>query len=242
MPVTKRKPLLVNKPFLSKPADAIENHLLASLPEKEYVRLLPHLELVSFEKGTVLYHAGDSITYCYFPLNGFISILFVTEDDKSVEVATVGSEGVIGEAALLQNNTILYQVIAQTESEAIRIKADIIKREFNNCPSLHACLLYYTHSLICQISQSTACQSFHTVKQRLSRWLLINRDQSQSCSFSVTQEFISRILGTPRTNIAMTISALEKAKLIRYKRGVLTIIDLERLEQSACDCYRIPIK
>ena len=239
MPATKRNSPIVKEPSQLQSAKPIENRILASLPADEYSRVLRNLEAVHLKKGTVLYHAKDRVTDCYFPSSGMLSLLSTTEKGETVEVAMVGKEGMIGVPAVLQMNVTPYEVMVQIESKAMRIKVDLIKKEFSQEGRLQTLLLRYTHSLLCQISQSAVCNSFHTVKQRLCRWLLICRDKSQSDTFSLTQEFISQMLGTPRTNVTMTLNSLQQLGLINYRRGLITILDWQRAAQYSCECYRV---
>jgi len=213
------------------------NGLLSVLPPVEYSRLLPALKPVNLKRGTVLYCANDVLTDCYFPLSSVISLFSTTEDDKTVEVMMVGSEGMIGVPVFLLRNIMPYEAIVQNDSQALRIKSNILVRHFNESAAFRSLLLHYIDLQLCEFSQSIICNSFHTVKQRFCSWLLTVRDKMQSRTFFSTQEFISQILGTPRTNIAMTIKTLEDLRIIIYKRGSITIINRNELRKNACECY-----
>ncbi|HEX8068731.1 MAG TPA: Crp/Fnr family transcriptional regulator [Pyrinomonadaceae bacterium] len=215
------------------------NRLLAALPPADYERLQPALEPVRLAKGQVLYLLGDTVNYCYFPFGGVISILSATESGDTVEVAMIGSEGMAGVPSILQVGSAPYQVMVQIEADGLRIRAEPLAREFNRGGALHSLLLRYTHGLLCQIAQSAVCNRFHTVKQRLCRWLLITRDRVRADAFPLTQEYIAHMLGVPRTNVTMTASALQRERLIRYTRGRINIIDHQGLERAACECYRL---
>jgi len=215
------------------------NRLLALLPKGEYARLIPFLKPVNLKRKEVLYHAGDTIKYCYFPLSGIVSLLSPAAEGKAVEVGMVGNEGMIGVSAPLQIGITPYDLITQIETEALQIDARILKAEFNRGGTLHELLLRYIYALLCQISQSVVCHHFHTVEQRLARWLLMGRDRLQSNTFPLTQEFLAHLLGIPRTNVTMTARALQQAGLIDYKRGTITITEEKGLEDIACNCYRI---
>lgn len=216
-----------------------KNRLLSLLPKEEYARLLSNLQPIHLRKGEVLYHPGDVVRYCYFPLSGMISLLSTTEDYKTVEVSAVGNEGLVGVPAILQMSVTPYEVMVQIEANAMRIRADALKAQFNGGGKLHHLLLRYTHALLCQIAQSAVCNRFHTVEQRICRRLLISRDCVQSDVFPLTQESISHMLGTPRTNVSMTAHSLQEQGAIRYKRGIITIAERKVLEETACSCYRI---
>lgn len=239
MPASKRSFLLAKKASHLQPSKPVENRILALLPEDEYQRLLSNLQPVYLKKGTVIYQAGDQIRDCYFPLSGIISILSTTGDHKTVEIAMIANEGLIGTTTVLQMNITPYQKIVQIEAEAMQIKADALRNEFHKGGKFQQLLLGYIHSLICQISQSAVCNRFHTVEERLCRWLLITSDHMQSDVFPLTQENISHMLGTPRTNVSMIASALQQQGLIYYKRGTVTIVNREALEETSCECYRI---
>lgn len=239
MPASKRSFLLGKKTSQPQSSKWVANRILASLPEDEYLGLFANLQPVHLKKGTIIYQAGDQIKDCYFSLNGMISVLSTTENHKTVEIAMIGNEGLIGIAGVLQMNVTPYQKIVQIESEAMRIRSDALRNEFHKGGRLQKLLLSYIHSLICQISQSAVCNRFHTVEQRLCRWLLITGDRVQSNVFSLTQESISHMLGTPRTNVSMIANPLQDQGLIYYKRGIITIVDREALEGTACECYRI---
>lgn len=213
--------------------------MLSVLPESELKRLVPHLQSVHFKKGTVLYHAGEEVRRCYFPLSGMISILSATENGKTVEVSMVGNEGITGIPAVLHMNVTPFEVMVQISSDALEIKADLLKAYLKEGGKLQELLLRYTHALLCQISQSAVCNRFHTVEQRFCRWLLITRDRAGAETFSLTQEFVSHMLGVPRTNVTMTASALQQAGLISYRHGRIQIVDRKGLEKTSCECYRI---
>jgi CRP-like cAMP-binding protein len=216
-----------------------QNRLLALLPKTEYSNLSLKLKSVRFKKKTLLYHTGDQIKYCYFLTAGIVSLLSVAREGKTMEVAMVGNEGIIGISVLLQTDKTPYDAITQTEIEALKIDAAVLKAEFEQDASLRAALLGYFYALLCQISQIAVCNHFHTVEQRLARRLLMSKDCLRSNTFPMTQEFSAYLLGVPRTNVTMTASILQRAGLIRYKRGTVTIINEKGLADAACDCYKI---
>jgi CRP-like cAMP-binding protein len=215
------------------------NRLLASLPQTEYARLQSSLKPVTLKKKTVLYHTGDRVQSCYFPTSGIISLLSTTAEGKTVEVGMCGNEGMIDVSVLLQTDVTSYDLIVQTDKEALQIDAGVLKAEFNRGEKLHDLLLRYIYALLCQISQSSVCHHFHTVEQRLARWLLMMRDRLESNAFPLTQDFLAFMVGIPRTNVTMTAGALQQVGLINYRRGMILITDEKGLEETACDCYRI---
>ncbi len=218
---------------------AVKNRLLAALPHDEYARLEPHLELVNSSKRKVLYEAGDLIQHAYFLNSGMGSLLALTEDGATVEIAMVGNEGILGLPVILRTHQTPYRIIVQLPGDALRINAQVIFSEFKRGGKLQDLLLGYTNALITQISQSTVCNRFHTIEKRLCRWLLIAHDRVEGDTFHLTQEIISYMLGTPRTRVTMAAGLIQEAGLIRYKRGKITILDRAGLENMTCECYRI---
>ncbi len=216
-----------------------ENRILADLPRAEYERLRPHLETVRLAQGRILYNAGDTVGHAYFPKAGLLSILYTTEDGRTFEVAMVGSEGVAGIPVVLRAPTALYHLVVQLPADALRIRGDLLREEFNRGGKLHDLMLRYMHALLTQIAQSAACARFHTVEERLCRLLLISRDRARTDALPFTQEFLSQMLGAPRTSVTMIASALQQRGVIRSRRGMITILDGARLEGFSCECYRI---
>lgn len=214
------------------------NRVIDLLPSPQRLRLMPVFKPVSLKRKEVLYQTNERVEYCYFPSSGIVSLLSTTEG-KTVEIAMVGSEGLIGASALLKTDITPHDSITQTDTEALKIDAAVLKAEFEQDGALRAVLLRYVYALLCQISQTSVCHHFHTVEQRLARRLLMSRDSLDSNTFSVTQEFLAYLLGVPRTNVTMTAGDLQRAGLIEYKRGTVTIINEKDLEKAACDCYKI---
>lgn len=216
-----------------------KNQLLSSLAREDYERIRPHLEHIELPAGTVLYEIDDTFMYAYFPLSGMISLLSINADGGTMEVAMIGNEGMVGLPAILGINKVPYQVMVQIRGSGIRISADLLCGEFNRGGRLQDVLLRYTCTLLRQTSQSAVCNHFHTVEQRLSRWLLALRDRVQSNELPLTQEVISQLLGVPRTNVTMRAGTLQQKELIRYSRGKIVIVDPRGLEAAACECYRM---
>ncbi len=221
------------------PQNPIENRLLAALPAQEYQRLVPHLEGVSFSIKQPIYEAGEPIEYVYFPSQGLISIVTAMEDGSVIEVGLVGKEGMVGIPVFLGGISTCSYAFVQVEGSAMRMKASRLKAEFNRSGQLQNLLLRYTQALFTQVSQSVACNRFHTVEERLARWLLIVRDNLDSDTFLLTQEFISQMLGTRRAGVTVAAGILSHAGIIRYSRGKITILKPEELEATSCECYRV---
>jgi CRP-like cAMP-binding protein len=217
----------------------IRNRILAGLSRREYSRLLPDLASVTLKSGQVLYEPGAVMHSAYFLDTAIASILSVAEDGTSIEVSVVGDEGLIGIPIILRTHGLPYKVMVQVPGMAWRMKADVLRREFDRCGPFHKLVLHYLHTLIVVLSQSGACNRFHTLQQRLCRWLLTSQDRAKSGEIQSTQELLSQTLGVNRGSASQAASTLQRAGLIRYRRGRITILDRSRLEAAACECYRI---
>lgn len=187
----------------------------------------------------ILFDEGEEIRHAYFLLRGMCSLLSTNADGRSVEVAVVGSEGMLGLPATLRVAKAPYQVMVQLSGEAIKVSAHKLRSEFDRCGRLKDLLLRHAFALLTQLTQSAACHRFHTAEERLARWLLLTRVRARSDTFHVTQEVLSDMLGAPRTRVTTLASAMQQAGLIRYSRGTITILDLGGLEAASCECYRI---
>ena len=219
-----------------------ENKILAALPRAEYQGLLPHLERAHLPQGKILYEVGDFVGRAYFVTRGMVSLLSITEDGGTTEIAMVGKEGVVGVPIILRVGITPYRIMVQIPGDALSVRAEVMRAEFARSARFQDLLLRYTHALLAQVSQSAVCNRFHTTEARLSRWLLVTRDRVDSDTFNLTQEFISHMLGTPRTVVTVAANKLQDAGLIRYKRGQIAILDPRRLEAAACECYGVVIK
>jgi CRP-like cAMP-binding protein len=218
---------------------AVGNRILAALPQGEFSRIHQKLENVYLEKGRLVYLTGDRIRYVYFPVNGLLSLLSATETGSTVEVAMVGNEGAVGLPVILKKGMMSYEVTVQIPVDAFRIKAEVLQEEFDRGERLQAHMLSYTHVLMAQIAQLSICNRFHTIEKALSRWLLMAHEHVKHDSLNLTQENISNALGVPRTAITTAAGALQRAGLIRYSRGNISILNKEGLEANSCECYRI---
>lgn len=218
------------------------NQILGALPRQQYPLLFSHLELVNLPRSKILYDFTEVISSVFFMVSGMVSLLSITEDGSTTQVSMVGSEGVVGIAALLRVNKAPYRIMVQIPGKAMRVRVEVLVKEFNRGGPLQDMLLRYLHALITQISQSAACNRFHTIEQRLCRWLLISHDYVKSDTLALTQESLSHMLGATRTNVTEAANNLKRAGLIHYRRGDIQIIDRQGLEKAACECYRIVTK
>src|ERR1043165_3688125 len=215
------------------------NQILAALPRQEYKHLFANLEMVRLDRGKILYDLGDTISYAFFPMSGMVSLLSITEEGSTTQVSMVGNEGIAGIAAVLKINTAPFRVMVQIPGKAMRVRINILIKEFDRGGPLQDMMLRYLHSLITQISQSAACNRFHTVEQRLCRWLLISHDRVKANTLQLTQEALSHMIGASRTNITEAAYKLKAGGLIQYRRGDIQVIERQGIEKAACECYRI---
>ncbi|MDT5121349.1 MAG: hypothetical protein QOC96_831 [Acidobacteriota bacterium] len=215
----------------------IQNQLLAALPDKEYKRLLPHLESVSLSFMEVLYESGEPITHIYFPNDGLISLLIVMEDETPREVGLIGNEGMLGTAVVLGMKTTPIRALIQMPGSAVRMKAQALREELKPGGRLQSVLQRYTHALFTQVSQSAACTGSHELKPRLARWLMMTHDRAPGDEFVMKHEFMAMMLGVTRSMVTRVAGSLQNEKMIRYTRGQVTILDRSRLEATACECY-----
>lgn len=215
------------------------NRLLAALPADDYNRIAPSLELIPLKLKAVLHRSGDPLTHVYFPGGGFCSLLTVLKDGAMVEVATIGREGMVGVAAVSDGHPVSTTSMVQGETEiCYRMKADVFRREMDRRGVFYELLTHFSQALVGFIMQSTACNAVHSVEQRLARWLLMARDRMDSDEFPLTQEFVAMMLGASRPTVTVVAGTLQKAGLITYHRGQVTIVDGKRLEAASCECYR----
>jgi CRP-like cAMP-binding protein len=216
-----------------------QNHLLNALPASAYERIAPHLELIEMGLGDVLYESGDRLAHVYFPTTAIVSLLYVMEDGASAEIAIVGNEGILGIALFMGGETTPSRAVVQSKGHAFRLRADLLKDEFERLgPTMHL-LLRYTQALITQMSQTAACNRHHSVDQQLCRWLLLSLDRLASNELVMTQELISDMLGVRREGVTEAAGDLQDAGLIRYHRGRITVLDRPGLEARSCECYQV---
>ena len=215
------------------------NRLLATLPKKEYERLLPELKRIPLNFGEVLYEPGDTIKHVYFPNDSIVSLLSAMPERSTLEVGMVGNEGFAGLPIFMGVNVSQTRALVQGAGSAMRMTSATARQESNHLGALHRLLHRYSHSRLTQVSQSVACNRFHSVDARLARWLLMTRDRLGLDQFRLTQDFMSNMLGVRREGVNKAASTLQAAKLIRYSRGMITILDRRRLEAKSCECYAI---
>jgi CRP-like cAMP-binding protein len=221
------------------PPPSSANRLLAALPAADYSRILPSLTVVPLKLKDVLHKPGDPIRDVYFPGGGFCSMLTVLEDGSMVEIATIGREGMVGVSAVLDGTPLTSAAMVQGASDTCyRMNVDAFRREIDRRDAFHELMAHFAQALFGFVAQSTACNAIHSVEQRLARWLLMARDRMESDEFPLTQEFVAMMLGASRPTVTVVAGTLQKAGLIKYRHGHVTIVDRENLESASCECYR----
>lgn len=221
-----------------------QNYLLAALPAEILERLSPNLELVSMPRGEVLCESGGQLQHIYFPTTAIVSLHYVMKDGACAESARVGNEGVLGISLFMGGNTTPSRAIVQTAGCGYRLEVCLMTEEFNRAGgrragALRNLLLRYTQTLITQISQTAVCNRLHSVEQQLCCWLLLTFDRMPSTEVTITQELMAGALGVRREGITETAGNLQRAGLISYRHGHITLLDRSGLEAHACECYSV---
>lgn len=215
------------------------NRLLATLPVKDYERLLPHLENVALSYRESLHETGETVEYVYFPNDAVIVLLSSVNKNAAVEVGLVGKEGMVGVSILFGGKVIPHQVVVLSPGGVMRMKADVLKKEFKRSSNLQDVLLPYAQAVLTQNAQSASCHRYHTPQERLSRLFLMIQDRSSSDEFRVTHDFIAQMLGTRRATVTEAAHDLQQKGLVDYSRGRVRILNRQALEKVACNCYHI---
>jgi CRP-like cAMP-binding protein len=218
--------------------EAVRNTVLSSLPSAEFDLIQPHLESIDFPHLSILHEAGESLQFAYFLNEGLASLVIVTRDGKSVEVAIAGREGMIGTPLVVGISYGPFRVIMQIAGSGLRVKADVLLEMLGSLPVFSARLHRYALVQGLQIAQIAACNRLHEVEQRLARWLLMVQDRVDGESLPVTHEFLAQMLGTGRPSISLAAGLLQRAGVISNLRGKMKIVNRKSLESTACECYR----
>jgi CRP-like cAMP-binding protein len=215
------------------------NRLLAALPEESYEALASFLERVSLPLGKAVYEPGARQAYVYFPTDSIVSLLYVLENGSSAEIAVTGFEGLVGIALFMGGETTPSRAVVQSAGHGYRLKASVLKKEFEKGGELQHVLLRYTQALITQMTQTAVCNRHHSVDQQLCRWLLLSLDRLPSNELVMTQELIANMLGVRREGVTEAAGKLQAAGLIHYSRGRITVPDRTQLEARVCECYAV---
>jgi CRP-like cAMP-binding protein len=215
------------------------NGIIASLPAADRQRWDAHLEPVALTLGQVLYEPGAMVSHAYFPTTAVVSLLYVTESGASAEVAAVGSEGIVGISLFMGGGSTPSRAVVQSAGEGFRMSGTVLREEFAQSGTVRLALLRYTQALIAQMAQIAVCNRHHTIDQQLCRWLLLSLDRRPGNELIVTQEMIAHMLGVRREGVTEAALALQRAGLISYRRGHITVLDRFAVEKRSCECYGV---
>jgi len=216
-----------------------DNRLLAALSPADLEALLPSLEPVQMALGQALYESGGAQGYVYFPTSSIVSLLYVLENGSSAEIAVTGCEGLVGIALFMGGETTPSRAVVQSAGEGFRLKASVLKEQFQRGGALQFLLLRFTQALITQMTQTAVCNRHHSVDQQLCRWLLLSLDRLPDNRLSMTQELIANMLGVRREGVTEAAGKLQADGLIEYSRGRITVLDRSGLEARVCECYGV---
>ena len=218
--------------------EEVNNKILASLPPQEFSELAPLLDAVGLEIGDRLYDVGEVIHHVHFIDSGLLSLLSTLEDGTSIEVGALGREGLSGLSVLLGSDRAARTGLTQVSGTAFRMKTEHARDAFRRLPAFQAKVLGYTRMLMSHISLTAACNTLHTVEERLARWLLMCRRRVESDRLPLTQEFLSHMLGVRRSGVTVAVGILQQAGLVTHSRGVINVTDPERLREASCECIK----
>lgn len=219
--------------------DFQQNYLLAALPTVEFEGLLPHLELIAFRAGAVLYERDEKAEYVYFPITSIISLNYQLIDGDCSEIACVGREGLIGIFLLFGGGSTHSRAVVQTAGYCCRIRYEIFLMVFRSSVSIQEPILRYAQALLTQVTQTAVCNQRHSLEQQICRWLLNMHDRLSSDQISTTQEWISIVLNVRRESVTCAAGKLQEVGYIRYRRGQITILNRSALQDVVCECYAV---
>ena len=213
------------------------NQLLASLSANVFAAIKPHLKAVELTHGAILAEAGSEIQRVYFPHSGVISLVVELDLGDMIETAMVGRDGVFNAASALDGKVSLNKAIVQLAGMASVIAVDRFRKIAGEFESFRAVLIHHEQVLFAESQQSAACNASHSVEARMCRWLLRMRDLAGSDDLLLTQEFLAQMLGVRRPSVSLVANTLQKAGLIKYRRGNIRLLDLDGLREASCECY-----
>jgi CRP-like cAMP-binding protein len=226
-------------PLSSASHDPQRNHLLAALPREDAVRLLPHLVLVTWAFGDVLYNPDSVQTYLYFPTTAMVSLLYTLKNGMVAEMGVIGYEGVVGLPLVMGGASTPSQAIVQAAGSGFQLPATVVHEEFQRGGAFQQILLRYIQAMLTQVAQTAVCNRVHPIAQRLCRWLLLTHDRVHTAEVQMTHEFIAQMLAVRRESITVVAQRLQAEGVIRYGQGSITIVDRAGLEARVCECYRV---
>ena len=224
---------------MTSPHSPKQNHILAALPDADYARLLPDLELLPMPLGWAVYESGGAQGYLYFPTTCIVSLLYVMESGSSAEIAISGNEGMVGISLFMGGESTPSRAVVQSAGNGYRLKANVLKKEFALGGHLQHLALRFTQALITQMAQTAVCNRHHALDQQLCRWLLLSMDRLPNDELVMTQELIANMLGVRREGVTEAAGKLQEAGLIQYSRGHIKVLDRAGLEKRVCECYAV---
>jgi CRP-like cAMP-binding protein len=224
---------------MAPPHSPLLNHLLAALPAEDFERLAPHLDGVPMPLGEALYEPGTQLRHAYFPTTSIVSLHYVTESGASAETAGVGNEGIVGVSLFMGGDTTPSSAVVQTAGYGFRLDRHVLKQEFDRAGALQRLLLRYTQALMTQMAQTAVCNRHHSLEQQLCRWLLLTLDRLPTQELTMTQELVAGMLGVRREGVTEAAGKLQRAGLISYRRGHISVLDRKGLEAQTCECYGV---
>src|ERR1700692_3298609 len=217
----------------------VGNIILLSASDNDYSSLRPHLEYVNLPNHLVLHEAGGKLEFTYFPNRGLISLVVVMKDGKTAEAGIVGNEGFTGTPAAVGLRRSPLRAVVQITGDGFRIEVGALQNTLESAPHFQFMLSRYAAIRGMQVAQTAACNRLHDIEQRLARWLLLTQDRVDSGSLPITHDFLATMLGTDRPTVSLAAGVLQKKKLIEYTRGAVKIVNRNKLEDSACECYGV---
>jgi len=216
-----------------------DNELLGALPAPELERLAAALEPVEMPLGKVLYEPGERRRHVYFPSTSIVSLLYVTREGASAEVAVVGREGFLGVSQLTGGESMPNRAVVHGAGHGYRLSSRALRAELSHSGALMRLMLRFTQALITQMMQTAVCNRHHSLAQQFCRWLLLSLDRQDGNGLAMTQEMIANMLGVRRAGVARAAGDLQRAGVIRYRRGRISVLDRSRMECTACECYAV---
>jgi len=223
-------------PFQRSPT---QNHLLAALPAAELARLLPDLKPVQMQLGDMIYEPGGRLQFAYFPITAIVSLHYVMESGATAETAAVGNEGMVGVPLIMGSDSTPSSAVVQIAGDGYRLDERLLKAEFRRGGIMQQLLLRYTQALVTLMTQTVACNRHHSIEQQLCRWLLLTIDRKPDGELVMTQEMVAAMLGVRREGITEAAGNLQRAGIISYRRGHISVIARTELEAGSCECYAV---
>ena len=215
------------------------NQLLGAFESESRRRIMAHMHPISLKLGAVVCEAGGLLKHAYFPQGCVLSLLTVLENGSAIECANIGREGAFGIFAAMYSRVSFNQCTVQLEGPMIRCAIEPLRLEFQNSAHIQDLFVSYSETLLSQVMQTVACNSLHTVEERMSRWLLMMHDRAEGEVLTYTHEFLARIMGANRTSVTLAAQSLQNQGLISYRRGLMQVRDRAGLETASCECYAI---